>query len=101
MTATAPLPDTIAAIASAAGAAGVGVLRVSGPQVPAIARTLLGRVPTPRHAHFAAFHAADGQLIDRGLLLYFPAPASYTGEHVLELQGHGSAVLLDALLLRA
>jgi tRNA modification GTPase len=101
MTADVPSPDTIAAIASAAGAAGVGVLRVSGPQVPAIARSLLGRVPTPRHAHFAAFHAADGQLIDRGLLLYFPAPASYTGEHVLELQGHGSAVLLDALLLRA
>ncbi len=92
--------DTIAAIASAPGAAGVGVLRVSGPAVPAIARALLGRAPQPRHAHFAAFRDGAGELIDRGLLLYFPAPASYTGEHVLELQGHGSAVLLDALLRR-
>jgi tRNA modification GTPase len=100
MTAHAPHPDTIAAIASAPGAAGVGVLRVSGPRVPFIAQTLLGRIPTPRHAHFAAFRAADEQLVDRGLLLYFPAPASYTGEHVLELQGHGSLVLLDALLRR-
>jgi tRNA modification GTPase len=92
--------DTIAAVASAPGAAGVGVLRVSGPAVPAIAQTLLGREAAPRHAHFAAFRDANGELIDRGLLLYFPAPASYTGEHVLELQGHGSAVLLDALLRR-
>ncbi|HET6554046.1 MAG TPA: tRNA uridine-5-carboxymethylaminomethyl(34) synthesis GTPase MnmE [Dyella sp.] len=92
--------DTIAAIASASGAAGVGVLRVSGPAVPGIAHELLGRDPDPRHAHFAAFRESDGELIDRGLLLYFPAPASYTGEHVLELQGHGSPVLLDALLRR-
>ncbi|MFC5742238.1 tRNA uridine-5-carboxymethylaminomethyl(34) synthesis GTPase MnmE [Dyella tabacisoli] len=92
--------DTITAIASAPGAAGVGVVRVSGPAVPAIAQNLLGREPQPRHAHFAAFRDVAGELIDRGLLLYFPAPASYTGEHVLELQGHGSAVLLDALLRR-
>jgi len=92
--------DTIAAIASAFGAAGIGVVRVSGPHVPAIARALLRHEPSPRHAHFAAFRDAQGALIDRGLLLYFPAPASYTGEHVLELQGHGSAVLLDAVLRR-
>ena len=92
--------DTIAAIASAPGAAGVGVLRISGPQVPAIARALLGRTPRPRHAHFASFRDAQGQPVDHGLLLHFPAPSSYTGEHVLELQGHGSAVLLDALLHR-
>jgi len=98
---TIPASDTIAAIASAPGAAGVGVVRVSGPAVPAIAHALLGRAPVPRHAHFAAFRDAAGGLIDRGLLLHFPAPASYTGEHVLELQGHGSAVLLDALLRRA
>jgi tRNA modification GTPase len=92
--------DTIAAIASAPGMAGVGVVRVSGPAVPAIATALLGRMPTPRHAHFTAFRNGAGALIDRGLLLHFPAPASYTGEHVLELQGHGSAVLLDLLLRR-
>lgn len=92
--------DTIAAIATAPGAAGVGVLRVSGPQVPTIARQLLGRAPTPRQAHFASFRDAHAEVIDQGLLLYFPAPASYTGEHVLELQGHGSAVLLDTLLRR-
>jgi len=80
--------------------AGVGVVRVSGPTVPAIAQSLLGRTPRPRHAHFTDFRDAAGELIDRGLLLYFPAPASYTGEHVLELQGHGSAVLLDLLLRR-
>ncbi|MEO6801082.1 MAG: tRNA uridine-5-carboxymethylaminomethyl(34) synthesis GTPase MnmE [Rhodanobacter sp.] len=92
--------DTIAAIASAPGAAGVGVVRVSGPAVPAMARTLLGRTPQPRLAHFTAFRDQAGELIDRGLLLHFPAPASYTGEHVLELQGHASAVLLDQLLRR-
>jgi tRNA modification GTPase len=92
--------DTIAAIASAPGAAGVGVVRVSGPAVPAIALSLLGRVPQPRHAHLANFRDADGALIDHGLLLHFPAPHSYTGEHVLELQGHGSTVLLDLLLAR-
>jgi tRNA modification GTPase len=92
--------DTIAAIATGAGAAGVGAVRVSGPLVPAIAASMLGRAPRPRHAHFAAFRDGGGELIDRGILLYFPGPASYTGEHVLELQGHGSAVLLDALLRR-
>jgi tRNA modification GTPase len=92
--------DTIAAIATGAGAAGVGAVRVSGPLAPTIAVALLGRQPKPRYAHFAAFRDAGGELIDRGLLLSFPAPASYTGEHVLELQGHGSAVLLDALLRR-
>lgn len=98
---TRPSPnDTIVAIASAAGAAGIGIVRASGTRVPEIARALLGRDPTPRHAHFAAWRGADGKLIDRGLLLLFPAPASYTGEHVLELQGHGSPVLLDLLLRR-
>ncbi|WP_331521917.1 tRNA uridine-5-carboxymethylaminomethyl(34) synthesis GTPase MnmE [Pinirhizobacter sp.] len=90
--------DTIAAIATAAGAAGVGVVRVSGPLAPAIARSLLGRMPRARHAHLTVFGDAKGETIDHGLLLYFPGPASYTGEDVLELQGHGSMVLLDELL---
>jgi tRNA modification GTPase len=93
--------DTIAAIATATGIGGVGVVRVSGPAAPAIAHAFLGRVPRPRHAHFTAFRAADGEPIDHGLLLWFPAPASYTGEAVLELHGHGSRVLLDLLLRRA
>lgn len=92
--------DTIAAIATAAGAAGVGVVRISGPRAPAIAEALLGRPPRARQAHLAAFRDAGGAPIDHGLLLHFPAPASYTGEHVVELQGHGSPVLLDALLRR-
>ena len=92
--------DTIAAIATANGAAGIGAVRVSGPLVPILAAQFLGREPTARHAHMCAFRDVHGELIDRGLLLHFPAPASYTGEHVLELQGHGSPVLLDALLRR-
>jgi tRNA modification GTPase len=100
MTTLSNATDTIAAVASAPGMAGVGVVRVSGPAVPSIAAALLGRAPRPRHAHFAGFRDATGGIIDQGLLLHFPAPASYTGEHVLELQGHGSPVLLDLLLRR-
>jgi tRNA modification GTPase len=92
--------DTIAAIATAPGAAGVGVLRVSGPAASAIAKTLLRRPAEPRFAHFASFRDLDGRVLDQGLLIYFPGPGSYTGEDVLELQGHGSPVLLDALLRR-
>ena len=92
--------DTIAAVASAPGAGGVGVLRVSGPKVPSMAHALLGRAPQPRHAHYAAFRDAAGAVIDRGLLLWFPAPRSFTGEDVLELHAHGSPVLLRLLLAR-
>jgi tRNA modification GTPase len=92
--------DTIAAIATAAGAAGVGIVRLSGPGCRVIAATLLGRPPQPRHAHWLRFRADDGTTIDDGLLLHFPAPHSYTGEDVLELQGHGSPVLLRQLLRR-
>ena len=96
-----PAPtDTIVAIASAPGAAGVGIVRVSGPMVAAIASQLLGRTPTPRYAHVAAFRDAQANIIDRGVLLHFVGPASYTGEDVLELQGHGSPVVLDTLLRR-
>ena len=92
--------DTIAAIATAAGAAGVGIVRLSGPGCRAIAATFLGRAPQPRHAHYLRFRDGDGELIDDGLLIHFPAPNSYTGEDVLELQGHGSPVLLARLLRR-
>lgn len=90
--------DTIAAIATGNAAAGVGIIRVSGPAVPAIASKLLGRTPRARHAHYVRLRDATDQPIDDGLLLYFPAPHSFTGEHVLELQGHGSPVLLELLL---
>ncbi|HSX60362.1 MAG TPA: tRNA uridine-5-carboxymethylaminomethyl(34) synthesis GTPase MnmE [Tahibacter sp.] len=92
--------DTIAAIATAPGAGGVGVLRVSGGAANAIAATLLGRSPTPRHAHYCAFRDAAGALVDRGILLHFPQPNSFTGEDVVELQTHGSPVVLDLLLRR-
>lgn len=93
--------DTIVAIASPPGRGGVGVVRVSGPQVPDIAQAVLGRLPAPRQASLCPFKDADGADIDRGLALYFPQPASYTGEHVLELHGHGSPAVLDHLLARA
>jgi tRNA modification GTPase len=92
--------DTIAAVATAPAAAGVGVLRVSGAQAGAIAQILLGRAPAPRHAHYAAFRDGAGAIVDRGLLLFFPAPHSYTGEDVLELQTHGSPVVQRLLLAR-
>jgi len=92
--------DTIAAIASAPGRGAVGVIRVSGPGVPQIAESIVGNLPAPRIAQFAQFLGLDGAPLDRGLALYFPAPASYTGEHVLELQGHGGVLVLDSLLKR-
>ncbi|HEX6549721.1 MAG TPA: tRNA uridine-5-carboxymethylaminomethyl(34) synthesis GTPase MnmE [Gammaproteobacteria bacterium] len=92
--------DTIVAIATPSGRGGIGVLRVSGPGVGSIAEQLVGRLPTPRHAQFAAFIGADNNAIDEGIALYFPAPASFTGEDVLELQGHGGPVVLDMLLTR-
>lgn len=92
--------DTIAALASGAGRAGVAVVRVSGPAVPRIAEALIGRLPPARQAHVCAFVDEHGVAIDRGVALYFAAPASFTGEHVLELQGHGSPVLVDMLLTR-
>src|SRR5690606_18043075 len=92
--------DTICAVATPPGRGGVGIVRASGPLAGAIAQTLLGANPTPRHAHFARFRSAAGELIDEGLLLYFPAPASFTGEDVVELHGHGGPVVLDRLSRR-
>jgi len=92
--------DTIAAIATAPGRGAVGVIRVSGPNVPQIAQSIIGNLPAPRIAQVAHFLGTDGAPLDRGLALYFPEPASYTGEHVLELQGHGGVLVLDSLLQR-
>ncbi|HSA90781.1 MAG TPA: tRNA uridine-5-carboxymethylaminomethyl(34) synthesis GTPase MnmE [Burkholderiales bacterium] len=90
--------DTIAAIATPAGRGGIGVVRISGPRAPAIARAILGVLPEPRRATHAIFRDARGEAVDEGLALYFPEPNSYTGEPVLELQGHGGPVVMHALL---
>ncbi len=92
--------DTIAAIATASGAGGVGVVRISGPQALAIAQTICIKSLIPRHAHYARFHDERGQTLDDGITLYFKAPASYTGEDVVELQAHGSPAVLRQLLDR-
>lgn len=92
--------DTIAAIATAPGAGGIGVVRVSGPLAASIAAQILGHCPPPRHAAYLSFLQADGVLIDRGIAIYFPNPHSYTGEDVLELQAHGGTALMQILLAR-
>ena len=94
------LIDTIAAIATPPGRGGIGIVRVSGPAVRAIAREVLGRDPVPRRAEYRVFRDNDGSAIDRGIALYFSAPNSYTGEDVLEFQGHGGPVVLDMLMER-
>ena len=90
--------DTIAAIATPPGRGGIGVVRLSGAQVPEIAAKLLGSLPPPRRAALRPFRDARGERIDEGIALYFPAPRSYTGEAVLELHGHGGPVVMQALL---
>jgi len=90
--------DTIAAIATPGGRGGIGVVRISGPAAPAIAKAILGLVPEPRHATHAVFRGAGGEALDDGIALYFPSPDSYTGESVLELQGHGGPVVMQAVL---
>ncbi|MBQ0763797.1 tRNA uridine-5-carboxymethylaminomethyl(34) synthesis GTPase MnmE [Marinobacter psychrophilus] len=90
--------ETIAAIATAPGQAGVGIVRVSGPQATVIAHSLLGYEPKPRYAHYGPFKDCQGELIDEGIGLFFPNPHSFTGEDVFELQGHGGTVILDLLL---
>ncbi len=93
--------DTIVAAATPPGRGGVGVVRLSGPKVPEYAAVLLGELPAPRRATLAGFRDATGEPIDVGLALFFPGPKSYTGEHVLELQGHGGPVVVEALVARA
>ncbi|HTI96627.1 MAG TPA: tRNA uridine-5-carboxymethylaminomethyl(34) synthesis GTPase MnmE [Rudaea sp.] len=93
--------DTIAAIATPPGAGGVGIVRVSGPQARAIALGLTGRNPQPRKVYFGAFRDKGHAILDRGLSIFFTAPKSFTGEDVLELQAHGSPVVLNLILRRA
>jgi tRNA modification GTPase len=92
--------DTIVAAATPPGRGGIAIVRVSGPATPRIGESLLGALPPPRFAGAAKFRGAAGAAIDDGLALYFPAPHSYTGEHVLELHGHGGPVLVEALIRR-
>ena len=90
--------DTIAAIATPAGRGGIGIVRVSGPAVTEVAAAVIGGLPEPRLATLRAFRDAQGERIDEGIALYYPAPHSYTGEAVVELQGHGGPVVMQALL---
>ncbi|HFD92592.1 MAG TPA: tRNA uridine-5-carboxymethylaminomethyl(34) synthesis GTPase MnmE [Gammaproteobacteria bacterium] len=92
--------DTIVALATPPGRGGVGVVRVSGPRAAEIARAVLRHLPAPRHASYGPFYDGQGAVLDHGIALYFPAPASYTGEDVLELQGHGGPVVLDMIQQR-
>ena len=92
--------DTIAAIATASGAGGIGIVRVSGSAAQSIAEAILGSCPTPRHAAYLDFKQADDELIDRGIAIFYLNPHSYTGEDVLELQGHGGTALMQILLAR-
>lgn len=95
-----PPSDPIAAIATAPGRGGIGVVRVSGPNPELFMQGLLGRSLQPRHAHHAKFLDRQGQVLDEGIALWFPAPHSFTGEHVVELQGHGGPYVLQAVLER-
>ena len=93
--------DTIAAIATASSAGGIGVVRISGSLAPTIAAQILGNCPAPRYAAYLPFYDANQQLIDRGIAIYYQNPHSYTGEDVLELQAHGGTALMQILLARS
>ena len=95
-----PKPDVIAAIATPHGQGGIGVVRLSGHDLSLLAQILLGKVPVPRRATYASFLDAQGQVMDQGIALFFPAPHSYTGEDILELQGHGGTAILQLVLQR-
>lgn len=94
------MKETIVAQATAPGRGGIGILRVSGPLATKVAQAILGKCPKPRMADYLPFKDADGTILDQGIVLYFKSPNSFTGEDVLELQGHGGQVVLDLLLKR-
>jgi tRNA modification GTPase len=95
-----PNAETIAAVATAHGRGGVGVVRISGRDIQTLANEILGSLPKPRLARYGSFLDDKGDVLDQGIALYFPAPHSYTGEEVLELQGHGGPAVLQMLLQR-
>lgn len=95
-----PRSDTIAAIATAPGRGGIGVIRISGNKLALLASGIFGELPLSRTIHVTSFKDSTGSIIDQGLVLYFKAPHSYTGEDVLELQGHGGSAVLQMLLQR-
>ncbi len=92
--------DTIVAQATPPGRGGVGILRISGLKARDVAQAVLGKLPKPRYADYLPFNDVDGTPLDQGIALWFPGPNSFTGEDVLELQGHGGPVILDLLLKR-
>lgn len=92
--------DTILAQATPLGRGGVGIIRISGNQVKEVAQAVLGKLPKPRYAEYLPFLDENGQVIDQGIALFFPNPHSFTGEDVLELQGHGGPIILDLLIKR-
>ncbi|OOF63108.1 tRNA uridine-5-carboxymethylaminomethyl(34) synthesis GTPase MnmE [Rodentibacter pneumotropicus] len=94
------MKETIVAQATAPGRGGIGILRISGPLAGEVANNVLGKCPKPRMADYLPFKDVDGTVLDQGIALYFKAPNSFTGEDVLELQGHGGQVVLDLLLKR-
>ena len=94
------LKDTIVAIATASGAGGIGVVRISGSLASTIASQILGYCPAPRHAAYLDFKSENNELIDRGIAIFYPNPHSYTGEDILELQAHGGTALMQLLLAR-
>ncbi len=92
------MTETIVALATPIGRGGIGIIRISGARTKDIAISLLGECPQPRYAVFSKFNDTDGELLDQGIALYFPNPHSFTGEDVLELQGHGGPIVMDLLL---
>ena len=94
------MKETIVAQATAPGRGGIGILRVSGPLATEVAQVVLGKCPKPRMADYLPFKDTDGTVLDQGIALYFKSPNSFTGEDVLELQGHGGQIVLDLLLKR-
>ena len=95
-----PNVDTIAAIITAQGKGGVGVIRISGPGIEVLANGIVGTLPVARYATYCDFLDEKGDALDQGIALYFPSPHSYTGDDVLELQGHGGPAVLQLILQR-